>query len=219
MNDLMDIQQTPVELKTQEPRLLLADDHSMIRRGLKIFLRVNLGCEHVGEVVSCSELLMEAVKKQYTHLILDIILKDGNSLEIIPSIRRLDPDLKIMIFSMQPPEIYGPAVRQYGISHYMHKTAGEEEMLEGLKNFLADDNPENREARLGFASNPFSTLAPRELEILHYLLKGYGTKIIGETLNLRMSTISTVKNRIFEKTKAKNLKDLLELATLYNINF
>jgi DNA-binding NarL/FixJ family response regulator len=200
-------------------KILLADDHSMIRRGLKIFLQVNLGCRQVGEVMSCSDLLLEVVKKQFTHLILDIILKDGNSLEIIPSIRRVAPDLKIMIFSMQPPEIYGPAVRQYSIFHYMHKAAGEEEMLKSLQSFLTNDSPAAKTESVTLPSNPFVTLAPRELEILHYILKGYGTKTIGETLNLRMSTVSTVKNRIFEKTKANNLKELLELATLYNINY
>lgn len=216
---LTETQANPIDSKIQEPRILLADDHSMIRRGLKIFLQVNVGCEQISEVVSCSDLLLEVVKKQHTHLILDIILKDGNSLEIIPSIRRLAPGLKIMIFSMQPAEIYAPAVRQYGIDNYMHKTAGEDEMLYGLKKFLLGDPVEGRETNPIFASTPFSTLAPRELEILHYLLKGYPTKSIGETLNLRMSTISTVKKRIFEKTKANNLKDLLELATLYNLNY
>ncbi len=200
-------------------KILLADDHSMIRRGLKIFLQVNLGCRQIGEVTSCSDLLLEVVKKQFTHLILDIILKDGNSLEIIPSIRRVAPELKIMIFSMQPPEIYGPAVRQYSILHYMHKAAGEEEMLKSLQAFLSNDTSDAKVQGITLPSNPFSTLAPRELEILHYILKGYGTKTIGETLNLRMSTVSTVKNRIFEKTKANNLKELLELATLYNINY
>ena len=208
-----------VDPNKQEPRVLLADDHSMIRRGLKIFLQVNVDCQQIGEVVSCSDLLMEVVKKKYTHLILDIILKDGNSLEIIPSIRSVAPDLKIMIFSMQPTEIYGPAVRKYGINFYMHKTAGEEDMLEGLKKFLVGDHFEVVETEPHLAYNPFSTLAPRELEVLHYLLKGYGTKTIGEALNLRMSTISTVKNRIYEKTKTKNLKDLLDLATLYSLNF
>lgn len=200
-------------------RILLADDHSMIRRGLKIFLQVNLGCRDIGEVTSCSDLLLDVVKKQYTHLILDIILKDGNSLEIIPSIRRVAPDLKIMIFSMQPPEIYGPAVRQYSIFHYMHKTSGEEEMLKSLQSFLSNESPDATTEPAPLPTNPFVTLAPRELEILHYILKGYGTKTIGETLNLRMSTVSTVKNRIFEKTKANNLKELLELAALYNVNY
>jgi DNA-binding NarL/FixJ family response regulator len=67
--------------------------------------------------------------------------------------------------------------------------------------------------------NPFSQLAPRELEILHYVLRGLRTKEIGDTLNLKMSTISTIKHRIFEKTGAGNLKELLEMATLYNLNY
>ena len=67
--------------------------------------------------------------------------------------------------------------------------------------------------------NPFSALAPRELEILHYVLKGIGTKQIADTLNLKMNTISTIKNRIYEKTSAGNIKELMELATLYSVNY
>ncbi len=57
------------------------------------------------------------------------------------------------------------------------------------------------------------------LEILHYILKGSGTKEIAETLNLKMNTVSTMKNRIYEKTNAGNIKELIELATLYNVNY
>ncbi|MEY5034825.1 MAG: hypothetical protein RL447_1203 [Bacteroidota bacterium] len=207
------------EIKEGSTRILLADDHSMIRRGLKIFLQTTMGFPVVGEVPSCSELLLELSRKNYTHLILDIILKDGNSLEVLPNLRRLFPNLKIMVFSMQPPEIYAPAVRQYQINHYLHKTASEEDMLVELGKFIKDDLIPSSATKNASLVNPFSSLAPRELEILHYLLKGFGTKQIGETLNLRMSTVSTVKNRIFEKTQAKNLKELIELATVYNLNY
>lgn len=205
--------------KEQAIRILLADDHSMIRRGLKIFLQTTMGFPVVGEVSSCSELLLELSRNKYTHLVLDIILKDGNSLEVLPNLRRLFPNLKIMIFSMQPNEIYAPAVRQYQIFHYLHKSAGEEDMLQELGKFIQEESTPTPPAAIQSRLNPFSALAPRELEILHYLLKGFGTKHIGETLNLRMSTVSTVKNRIFEKTQAKNLKELIELATLYNLNY
>ena len=67
--------------------------------------------------------------------------------------------------------------------------------------------------------NPFSALAPRELEILHYVLKGIGTKEIADNLNLKMNTISTIKTRIYEKTNAGNIKELMELATLYSVNY
>lgn len=207
------------EIKEISPRILLADDHSMIRRGLKIFLQANMGFGFVGEVPSCSELLLELSRNKYTHLILDIILKDGNSLEVLPNLRRLFPNLKIMVFSMQPAEIYAPAVRQYQINHYLHKTASEEEMLIELGKFTKEDALPASSTKGVSLLNPFSALAPRELEILHYMLKGFGTKHIGETLNLRMSTVSTVKNRIFEKTQAKNLKELIELAAVYSLNY
>ena len=205
--------------KKETVSVLLADDHSMIRRGLKFFLQVTLECRRITEVVSCSDLMREVAKNEHTHLILDIILKDGNSLEIIPSIRNISPELKIMIFSMQPAEIYGPAVRQYNILHYIHKSESEEQMLKKLSVFLNNDPLNEDINRVPSLSNPFALLAPRELEVLHYILRGYGTKSIGETLNLQMSTVSTLKNRIFEKTKASNLKELLDLAVLYNINY
>jgi len=201
-----------------QPQILLADDHSMIRKGLKLLLQLHFGFTDVSEVVSCNELMRDLIKKKYTHLVLDIILSDGSTLEILPNIRRVYPELRVMVFSMQPAEVYGKALRQYGIEHYLPKTTPEEETIRLLKRFLENEQP-LREPSLKYPNNPFSALAPRELEILHYVLKGFGTKEIAETLNVRMNTVSTVKNRIFEKTHTGNLKELIELATLYNVNY
>lgn len=202
-----------------QPQILLADDHSMIRKGLKLLLQLHFGFTDVSEVVSCNELMKDLTKKRYTHLILDIILSDGSTLEILPNIRRVYPELRVMAFSMQPAEVYGKALRQYGIEHYLPKTTPEEETIRLLKRFLQNEQPLRESAPLKYPNNPFSALAPRELEILHYVLKGFGTKEIAETLNVRMNTVSTVKNRIFEKTHTGNLKELIELATLYNVNY
>jgi DNA-binding NarL/FixJ family response regulator len=202
-----------------QPCILIADDHSIIRIGLKIFMQVNLGYKDVHEVSTCNNLMKELIKKKYTHLILDIILSDGNTLEVIPNIRRVYPELNIMIFSMQSADIYGEAVKQYGINYYLPKSTGEEQMQQTLQRFLQNETPPKRNPLLQNSENPFSSLAPRELEILHYLLKGIGTKEISEILNLKMNTVSTMKNRVFEKTNAGNIKELIELATLYNVNF
>ena len=83
---------------------------------------------------------------------------------------------------------------------------------------MNDEQP-LRKHSVSTRDNPFAALAPRELEILHYLLKGMGTKEIAETVNLKMNTVSTIKSRIYEKTNAGNIKELLELATLYNVNY
>lgn len=202
-----------------QPSILIADDHSMIRKGLKLHMQLNLGYNDISEAGTCSELMKELVKKKYTHLILDIILSDGSTLEVIPNIRRVYPDLQIMVFSMQPAEIYGEALKQYGIHYYLSKSVGDEEIAQRLQQFISNEAPHTSKSVIRHQDNPFISLAPRELEILHYLLKGIGTKEISETLNLKMSTISTMKNRIYEKTNAGNIKELIELATLYNVNY
>lgn len=202
-----------------QPSILIADDHSMIRKGMKLLLQLSLGYSDIHEAASCGELMKELVKTNYTHLILDIIVSDGSTLEVIPNIRRVYPNLHMMVFSMQPAEVYGEALRQYGIHYYLHKSAGEEEMVQVLQRFLNNEQPQRRSAGLIAKDNPFAALAPRELEILHYMLKGHGTKEIAESLNLKMNTISTLKTRIFEKTNAANIKELMELAALFSVNY
>ena len=202
-----------------EPTILIADDHSIIRKGLKLYIQLNLNFTNITEVDTCNSLMNELVKKKYTHLVLDLILSDGSTLEVIPNIRRVYPELKIMIFSMQPNEVYGEALKQYGITNYLFKSVGEEEIVENLKKFLRNETFSEKNNMNSYKGSPFTSLAPRELEILHYLLKGIGTKEISETLNLKMNTISTIKTRIFEKTNTGNIKELMQLATLYNVNY
>jgi DNA-binding NarL/FixJ family response regulator len=201
-------------------KILITDDHSMIRKGMKLYLQLNLGVMSVQETDSCNTLMMALKKDHYTHLVADLILSDGNTLEVIPTIRNLYPDLKIMVFSMQPAEIYGNALKQYGVNYYLSKTAGEEEIIKQLNNFLHNQASSDMEKNfLEHPRNPFTHLSPRELEILHYLLKGMGTKEIADSLNIKMNTVSTLKSRVLEKTSCHNFKELLELATLHNVNY
>ena len=88
-----------------------------------------------------------------------------------------------------------------------------------MQKFLQNELPVLKPTGLQNIDNPFTLLAPRELEILHYVLKGIGTKEIADILNLKMNTVSTIKTRIYDKTNAGNIKELLELATLYNLNY
>jgi two-component system, NarL family, invasion response regulator UvrY len=200
-----------------QPKILLTDDHSMIRKGMKLLIQSHLKYSDVQEVTNCNELMKELANRKYTHLILDIILPDGNTLEILPGIRSLYPELHIMMFSMQPAEVYGKAVKQYGVHHYLHKSSPEEDTILFLQRFLQNEQTDRSNAQDHSPHNPFSILAPRELEILHYLLKGMGTKEIAEILNLKLNTISTVKTNIYEKTRTTNYIELRELAAVYNV--
>jgi two-component system, NarL family, invasion response regulator UvrY len=202
-----------------QTKILLADDHSMIRKGVKLLCELQLGFTDVQAVPSCSELMKELAKKKYTHLVLDINLSDGSSLEVLPNIRSLYPDLQISILSMQPAAIYARTLKQqYGISLFISKAAPEEDTIQRLRQFFQNEQPARDPAGMGQSNSPFSDFTPRELEILHYMLKGIGTNEIAKALNLKWNTISTVKNRIFEKTTTTNLIELKELATLCKVN-
>jgi DNA-binding NarL/FixJ family response regulator len=201
------------------PNVIVADDHCMVRKGIKLLLSERLNCKQVAEADSCNSLMNELRKGAYTQLILDVVFADGTSLEIVPIIKRLYPMVQIMVYSMQPMEIYAEAFRQYDITHYLSKGSGEQVVVATIKRFLENEACTEAAKPVAAAVNLFATLAPRELEILHYLLNGYKTTDIAKTLNLGNSTVSTMKARIFEKTHTSNLAQLFEIAALNNLNF
>lgn len=191
----------------------------MIRRGLSLLIKTEIGEYTIAEADSCSKVMSELHKSYYTHLVLDIIFADGNALEILPNIRSLYPSLKILMFSMQPPEIHGEAFRQINISYYLSKTSDNETVVKVLTNFLNNNSYIDKSTHITSGVNPFKSLSSRELQILHYMLNGFGTKQISETLNLKMNTVSTLKKRIYQKTESANFKSLIDLCTLYKINY
>lgn len=199
-----------------QKKILIGDDHTLIRNGLSLLIR-SLGYTGVHSVESCSEIMRElSLDEGYTHCIFDIKLKDGLILEILPNIKRLYPNLKIAIFSMNPPEIYRPPLRQFGIQYYIPKTAKDDETNSMLNKFLNNDPYPIKEFS-NVPETPFSKLSEREHEVLYYVLDGMGTNLIADKLNLKPGTISTLKKRIFEKTGTENEKQLSEVAFMYNI--
>jgi two-component system invasion response regulator UvrY len=198
-------------------RVLIADDHSIVRMGLGSLIK-QLHVSVVDEVANCAELMAQLNTESYSHLILDLIMPDGNALEMIENINRLYPDLSILIHTMQPIEVYGKILKKYNVHSYLYKGVSESEIKKHIQSFIRSED-------LAFSnqfdkdSNPFSGLAVRELEVLHYLLNGYRTKEISTTLGLKMNTISTIKAVIFDKVKAENFTHLLQVAHVHQISY
>lgn len=200
-----------------ETKILIADDHSIVKMGLTAILN-RMGVQHVDTVNTIEELKSEMEKTSYTHLILDIIMPDGNSLELIEAINTKHPHLSILVHSMQPVDVYGKIANKFNIHSYLHKGASESEINYQLELFVKNQ-PLNLKKKLEDSVNPFSTLAVRELEILHYLLNGHRTKEIAASLGLKMNTVSTIKSNIFEKVKAESFTHLLQLAHVHQISY
>lgn len=197
--------------------VLVAEDHSIVKMGLTAILN-RLGVEKVADVSTCSDLMQELATNHYTHLILDIILPDGNTVEYLDQIVEKYPNLSILIHSMQPIDVYGKISNKFNIHSYLHKGASETEINYHLELFIKNQ-PVLLKKKMENTTNPFSTLAVRELEILHYLLNGYRTKEIANLLGLKMNTVSTIKSNIFDKVKADSFTHLLQLAHVHQISY
>ena len=200
-----------------DTKILIADDHSIVKMGLTAILN-KMGAKQIDTVSNIAELKEALNRNVYTHLVLDIIMPDGNSLELIEHINTTQPSLSILVHSMQPVEVYGKIASKFQIHSYLHKGASESEIHYQLELFFKNQ-PLQLKKKLDDTINPFSTLAVRELEILHYLLNGHRTKEIATNLGLKMNTVSTIKSNIFEKVKADSFTHLLQLAHVHQISY
>lgn len=124
-----------------QTNIIIADDHSMVRKGIKLLLQANMGYNNIREATSCSELMSVLQKRPCSHLLLDIIFSGGTALEIIGNIRSLYPETKVMIFSMQLAEVYAEAFKQYDVHFFLNKSSNEEHTISLLKRFLNNEEP------------------------------------------------------------------------------
>ena len=204
--------------------LLIADDHVIIRRGLKFLLETHFGKFNIVETDSSKGILSSLAKHQFTHLILDMQLADGNLLEIFQEIKQQFPLLPILIYSMSPEEIFAKRLNNLGASGYLNKQSSEEDVVKAMELFFTGRKyvsqkyfDQQHGVQKGKSENPFSNLSERETEVLLLLLKGKSVKEIASHFDLKSNTVATFKARIFDKIGVNNLMDLQNSARAYNI--
>ncbi|MBS1765104.1 MAG: response regulator transcription factor [Bacteroidetes bacterium] len=204
--------------------LLIADDHVIIRRGLKFLLESHFGKINIHETDSNKGILSALIQNNFTHLVLDMQLTDGNVIEIFNEVHRQYPELPILIYSMSPEEIFGKRMMQLGAAGYLNKQSSEDEVIRAMDSFFKEKkymsqklsqliSSENKKKK----ENPFEILSEREMEVLLMLLKGKGVKEIASHLDLKSNTVATFKARIFDKLGVNNIIDLQQTAKLYNL--
>ena len=158
-----------------------------------------------------------------THVVLDMQLNDGNVIEILSEILNLFPNVKILVYTMSPEEIFGSRIMNMGVAGFLNKQTSEKEVIKALdiffrgqtycSQFLRDqmDQKQGAEGK----GDPFSELSERELTVMSYLLKGEGIKDISSRLSIKSSTVATFKARIYNKLGVSNVIDLKNLAEIY----
>lgn len=198
---------------------LLADDHALIRQGIE-FLIEEIGFE--GEVFHASTLqkVLEIVKSQKLDIVvIDAIFPEGNSLTVIPEIKNLQPEIKILVFSGVDENIHSIKYINAGANGFLTKLSDEEEIKEAIikihetGRFISAITQDLliESMKKGFQINPLQKLTQRELEIAELYAKGQGNLEIANALNVKQNTISTIKKRIFVKLNIENFVELVEI--------
>jgi len=196
-------------------QILIAEDHALLCRSIRTICAAE-GIHNLEEVQTCKALLQVLKQKEYTHLILDITLADGNSLPLLPKIRKLYPTLKVLVYSSQPSRLYGEKLLSDFNTQYISKAEQEVETIQKLLAFL-----KNIAFPQSMSDNPgrmaFDELTLRQMEVLQYLIKGWESVRIASKLRIKASTVRVMKGQILEKTKAKNVVELTKLANLHGL--
>jgi two-component system, NarL family, invasion response regulator UvrY len=207
--------------------VLICDDHSIVRRGLKNIIASNFCNYNVEETCNISGALSHLHTQKPKFAIFDLQLADGNMLEYISNITTLYPQLNILIYSMCNEDIYAKRVLQMGAKGFLTKNADEEEIVRALRFFLVGENYLSnrlnnilinslRDKKTENLVNPFIQLSNREIEVTRHLLSGKSLKEISNQMRLHANTIVTYKNRVFEKFSINNIIELTNMARIYH---
>ncbi len=205
--------------------ILLADDHSIIRTGLKLLITNYIPHCVIDEAGDGDEALKKIKAKDYQLIVLDVSMPGTDSFGLVSNIISIKAEANILMFTMNAEEIYAKKYLQLGAKGYLNKISSEEEIKKAIDNvrngkrYISPLLSESlAEEALGKRSdNPFDKLSPREFEIVMYLIKGKSSSEICNTLNLQTSTVGTHKSRIFEKLNCTNIVDINTMAKVYNV--
>lgn len=195
-------------------KILLADDHVIIRSGLELLITSIDSAITIYHASNKKELFFELNSQSIDLLILDLNFKDGNSLTWIQEIKTTYPTLKIIVFTSFDEGIYKKRVLSLGVNAFVSKLSMPDEIKSTIETIMFEKSSIPIELQPEGMSI-LNTLSKREMEIALLLVKGYGNLEISNELNIKSNTISTYKLRIQEKLK---LTSLIELIEFFKIN-
>ena len=210
-------------------RIILADDHSVLRVGLKMLLESESHFSVVGEAADGEELLILLEKTAVDVVVVDLSMPKMGGLECIKEIRSRGMDVKILVLTMFGDETYIREVMQAGANGYVEKQAVDAELFAALKAVAAGQfylSSKNSQALLNSlftaaprpsGQDPYEVLSVREREVLKLLVRGYSLSEIGAKLFLSVKTVDTYKTRLMEKLGLSKKSELVEYSIKHGL--
>lgn len=201
-------------------RILIADDHAVVREGLKRIIADTSDMVVVEEASQGQDILEKIRKQSLDVVVLDITLPGVGGIEILKMVKREQINVPILILSMHPEEQYAVRVLKAGAAGYLTKESAPEQLVKAIRKVhnqgkyitpslaekLAFDLETDRE------KPPHEMLSDREYQVMRMIAKGQSLKQIAEKLRLSVKTISTYRSRILEKMNLKNNAEIIHYA-------
>jgi DNA-binding NarL/FixJ family response regulator len=213
-------------------RLLLVDDHALVREGVASMLRGEPGIEILDSVSSGEEAINKARDLAPDIIIMDIMLKGMTGIEATRWIREHNKNIKVILLSMEVKREFVSAGIQTGISGYLHKDVAKETLIEAIEKVNAGENYFN-EAITNLVFEDFynkakttntpvrkqtlGDLTKREEEVLSLVAKGMSNKEVAESLFISVKTVETHKTHILEKLGLRNTAELVKYAIKHKL--
>ncbi|MBU6301275.1 MAG: response regulator transcription factor [Verrucomicrobia bacterium] len=200
-------------------RILLADDHAVVRRGFRMLLSAQPDIEVVGEASNGREAVEMAVALQPEVVVMDVTMPELNGIEATRRIARDCPRVRVLALSMHKDAVYVREILRAGARGYLLKDSGERELLAAIRGVSQGQgylSPEVSEAVLDdyrkHVTNPIDLLSSREREVLQMIAESKTNKEIATALSLSVYTVEAHRGRIMEKLNLHSIGELVRFA-------
>lgn len=198
-------------------RVLVVDDHPIVREGLKQILSDTEDILVVDEADSGQAVLSSAARSNFDVVLLDISMPGRDGLEVLRELKQQKPKLPVLILSMYPEEHYAVRVLRAGASGYLTKSSAPDELISAIRKvasgrkYISSTLAERLTYELDReADRPMhEVLSDREYQVMHMISTGKSVKEIAEALGLSVKTVSTYRSRIMEKMNMKNNAEIV----------
>ena len=201
-------------------RVLIVDDHAILRSGLKELLADAFPGAAFGEASNAPQALEQLKKKEWDVALLDITLPGKNGLDLLKELKVARPKLPVLVLSAHPEDQFAVRALKAGAGGYMNKESAPEELVKAVRKIMAGGRyvspalAEKLALTVGKDSTrtPHETLSDREYEVMCRIASGKTVTEIAGELSLSAKTISTYRARILEKLAVKNSAEIMRYA-------
>jgi two-component system invasion response regulator UvrY len=201
-------------------RLLIGDDHAVVRKGMKQILAETKDIVVADEAGNGREVLEKVRKNDFDMVLLDISMPGRDGLEILKELKGLKPKLPVLMLSMYPEEQYAVRSLRSGASGYLTKDSAPDELISAIRKvslggkYVSASLAEKLAHKLGAdVEKPLhEALSDREYQVMCMIASGKAVKEIGEELSLSVKTVSTYRSRILDKMRLKGNAELTRYA-------